>query len=177
MTRINLIPPGELSDQHLFAEFREIKMIPKSLRRSINAVRGRGRGLGELWQSIPKHYCLGKGHVSFFYNKGAYLRCRYGEICAELEERGINFDKTAQLDSDNIYALLDNDWQDEYKWPTVEALALIRERIAERIAKQPTWYRWTSKPPPVNIGLGVAVGVSQGHTVYKLEQRVGPNGN
>ena len=37
MTRINLIHPSELTDQHLFAEFREIKMIPKSLRRSLRA--------------------------------------------------------------------------------------------------------------------------------------------
>ena len=33
MTRINLVPPEELMDQHLFAEFREIKMV--SLRRGL----------------------------------------------------------------------------------------------------------------------------------------------
>lgn len=37
MTRINLVPVEELMDQHLFAEFREIKMVPKSLRRSLRA--------------------------------------------------------------------------------------------------------------------------------------------
>lgn len=37
MTRINLVPPSELMDQHLFAEFREIKMVPRSLHRSIVA--------------------------------------------------------------------------------------------------------------------------------------------
>lgn len=40
MTRINLVPPEELMDQHLFAEFREIKMVPKSLRRSLQAAWG-----------------------------------------------------------------------------------------------------------------------------------------
>ena len=41
MTRINLVPPEELMDQHLFAEFREIKMVPKSLRRSLRAAEAR----------------------------------------------------------------------------------------------------------------------------------------
>ena len=35
MTRINLVPPEELTDQHLFAELREIKMVPRSLARSL----------------------------------------------------------------------------------------------------------------------------------------------
>ncbi len=43
MTRINLVPSQELMDQHLFAEFREIKMVPKSLRRSIAARRDMGQ--------------------------------------------------------------------------------------------------------------------------------------
>lgn len=30
MTHINLVPPDELMDQHLFAEFREIKIVAYS---------------------------------------------------------------------------------------------------------------------------------------------------
>lgn len=37
MTRLNLVPVAELSDQHLFAEWREIKMVPRSLARSVRA--------------------------------------------------------------------------------------------------------------------------------------------
>ena len=35
MTRINLVPPSELADQHLVAEYREIFMVGSSLQRSI----------------------------------------------------------------------------------------------------------------------------------------------
>ena len=31
MTRINLIPPKELCDQHLLAEFRELTRIPNAV--------------------------------------------------------------------------------------------------------------------------------------------------
>ena len=35
MTRINLVPPSELTDQHLIAEYREIFMVAGSLRRTL----------------------------------------------------------------------------------------------------------------------------------------------
>ena len=158
MPRINLVPVEELSDQHLFAEFRAIKMIPKSLRRSLAAAwqkefdkddsnasreKRRERAIEAVMQKIPKEYCLGKGHVSFFYNKGAYLRLRYSEIRAELTKRGINFDRTSMLDPDGIFNQLP-DCYDVHYTPTPEALALIRARIAEKIAMKPNWYRWTS---------------------------------
>jgi deoxyribonuclease (pyrimidine dimer) len=37
MTRINLLPPEELSDQHLIAEYREIFMFGSSLQRSLKS--------------------------------------------------------------------------------------------------------------------------------------------
>ena len=37
MTRINLVNPRELSDQHLVAEYREIFMVGSSLQRSIKS--------------------------------------------------------------------------------------------------------------------------------------------
>ena len=37
MTRINLVPPEELSDQHLVAEYREIFMVGSSLQRSLRS--------------------------------------------------------------------------------------------------------------------------------------------
>ena len=79
MTRVNLVPPGELTDQHLFAEFRELKMIPKSLARSLRA-----RGLEGVVRMVPAKFTLGTGHVSFFYDKGAYLAARYELLIAEL---------------------------------------------------------------------------------------------
>lgn len=137
MTRVNLVPVEELSNQHLFAEFREIKMIPKSLARSIHA-----RGHAGVLQTIPPTYRLGKGHVSFFYNKGAYLRIRYAVIRIELGRRGINFNASAEFDPDNTFANLGIFFDGKYR-PTDKDLALIRARLAEKIAMKPNWYRWT----------------------------------
>ena len=95
MTRINLVPPEELMDQHLFAEFREIKMVPKSLARSIAA-----RGVQGVQKRIPTAFTLNTGHVSFFYDKGAYLVGRYALLRQELERRGINFNRESELDPD-----------------------------------------------------------------------------
>lgn len=136
MTRINLVPPQELMDQHLFAEFREIKMIPKSLARSIRA-----RGIIGVHAMVPPRFTLNTGHVSFFYNKGAYLHNRYLQLREELEIRGINFDRDSLLDPDCIY----QEYPGLYGGyiPTPEALAIIRQRIAEKIAMKPDWYRYS----------------------------------
>lgn len=48
MTRINLVPAEDLTDQHLFSEFREIKMIAASLNRSL-----RTKSLNDVLTSIP----------------------------------------------------------------------------------------------------------------------------
>jgi deoxyribonuclease (pyrimidine dimer) len=135
VTRINLVPVRELYDPHLFAEFREIKMVPRSLERSLAA-----RGAVEVLARIPSAYVLGKGHVSFFYNKGQYLRHRYSQIRRELFFRLINFDQAAPFDPNRV--MYDEHWNHDYK-PTPEALAMVRARIAERVAMRSGWYRRT----------------------------------
>ena len=67
MTRINIIEPNELTDQHLIAEYREIFMVGGSLRRTLNSKSG------YQVSKIPKKFTLNSGHVYFFYNKGNYL--------------------------------------------------------------------------------------------------------
>lgn len=141
MTRINLVPPEELMDQHLFAEWREIKMVPKSLARSLAA-----RGQEGVLRMVPKHYTLNTGHVSFFYDKGEYLRRRYADLTAELRNRGVNFDSAAVLDPDGVYARLPPAFQKDYE-PTADALAIVRERIALRISQRPGWYRYRGAVP------------------------------
>ncbi len=123
-------------DQHLFAEFREIKMVPKSLARSITA-----RGIEGVLQMIPEHYTLNKGHVSFFYDKRVYLAMRYITLRVELVKRGVNFDRASCLDDARVYFGLPNTFANDYT-PTPEALTIIRERIAQRIAERPGWYRY-----------------------------------
>lgn len=137
MTRLNLVPVTELTDQHLFSEWREIKMVPKALRRSIAA-----RGVAAVYASVPTEFTLGRGHVSFFYNKGLYLAERYDQLTQELVRRAVyNFNRRAQLDPEGVYDALGMRFSSAYE-PTDEALRLVRERIANRIAARPSWYRY-----------------------------------
>jgi len=136
MTRINLVPVEELADQHLFAEFREMKMVPMSLRRSIAA-----RGVVGVLQRIPIDYTLGTGHVTFFYDKGAYMRARYVAIMRELDVRGVNYDRTSPLDRTGVWGEY-TEFDKPYT-PTREALGIIRKRIAEKVALKPAWYRYS----------------------------------
>jgi deoxyribonuclease (pyrimidine dimer) len=145
MTRINLIPPVELRDQHLFAEFREIKMVPKSLARSIVAAGKRtGGALADKYvvSKIPKAFTLGTGHVSFFYDKGAFLYERYAQLKQELNARSVNYNRDSMFDPDGIMQL--EPWNGAYN-PTPEALQIIRQRIAEKIAMKPEWYKFYGK--------------------------------
>ena len=142
MTRINLVSPAELYDQHLFAEFREIKMVPKSLARSLVASGKRGETLYQFWSRIPKEYTLNKGHVSFFYDKGIYLQNRYSDLCRELTKRKIAYNNNALLDPNRVFQSLDHNFNNDYR-PKAEALTLIRQRLADRVAMKPDWYRMT----------------------------------
>lgn len=143
MTRINLVPPKELTDQHLFAEFREIKMVPKSLRRSIASLEKKFLPESDIFRllmsKVPTEFTLNTGHVSFFYDKGGYLHKRFDALKTELRARGFKFNEASELDPDGVYNRfpeLNNDYL-----PTSEALGIIRQRIAEKIAMKPDWYR------------------------------------
>jgi deoxyribonuclease (pyrimidine dimer) len=146
MTRLNLVDPKVLTDQHLFAEWREIKMVPKALARSLAA-----RGQEKVLASIPSTYRLGKGHVSFFYNKFRYLEKRYDELTAALLDRKIHdFNLTSQLDPDRVYMLLDSKWKNDYE-PDWQAFAAINQRIRNRIRAKPSFYKYYGQPIPRNF--------------------------
>ena len=57
MTRINIIPPRELYDQHLIAEYREMLMVPASLKRTLASKQGL------QLNKIPKTFTLNTGHA------------------------------------------------------------------------------------------------------------------
>ncbi len=135
MTRINIISPDELTDQHLIAEYREITMVPGSLRRTLVSKTGYTEG------KVPKKYTLNAGHVYFFYNKGKYLYNRYQELISEMKDRGFTPDPDRKFPV-NIFKDngLYNDWM-----PTLEDYKIIRQRIQEKIDMKPDWYRKTKK--------------------------------
>ena len=111
MTRINIVPTNELTDQHLIAEYREITMIPASLYRTLNS-----------------------------YNKGKYLHKRYKQIVNEMKLRGFKPDVNRTFPID---VFKDNGLYDDWI-PTLEDYKVIRERIDEKIALKPEWYRKTN---------------------------------
>jgi deoxyribonuclease (pyrimidine dimer) len=79
------------------------------------------------------------GHVLFFYNKGGYLRKRYAELTAELVRRGFKINVNAPFDPEGTMDAAP--WNGGYE-PTEEALAIIRQRIVEKIAMKPSFYRF-----------------------------------
>ena len=115
--RINVIHPKHLADQHLVAEYQEIKMLPKSLRRSLNAVKGFS------WDKVPVSYTLNKGHGYFFYNKLDYIEMWLYSLIDEMKNR--NFKTTScSIDCSGF----NNDFYSDYV-PTKEAIEINLERI------------------------------------------------
>ena len=135
MTRINLVLPSELSDQHLVAEYREIFMVGSSLQRSLKS-----KNWEKTLANIPKKYTLNKGHVTFFYNKGKYLYKRYELLIEEMKNRGMNPDSERKFKTEQWPDELFNDWE-----PEPDDYNVIRARIKEKIEMKPDWYRFSLK--------------------------------
>lgn len=122
MTRINCIPPHELSGPHLVAEYRELPRVFALVRAAI------ARGEKPDDPRNPLEYRLGSGHVRFFYCRLGYLAHRQASLVQEMRARGY------QPQYDNALALLDGlpaEWCQSWE-PTPEAVALNKARIAER---------------------------------------------
>jgi deoxyribonuclease (pyrimidine dimer) len=114
MTRVNCIPVGELTNKHVVAEYREILRFRHAYPRTTSP-------------SIPSEYCLGKGHVTFFFDKGIYLLKRHSDLVAEMQRRGYQTNFCLDLSSWPEVAM--NDW-----CPDDDAMKINRDRILERIS-------------------------------------------
>ena len=135
MTRINLVPPEELSDQHLVAEYREIFMVGSSLQRSL-----RSPNWEKTKESIPKKFTLNKGHVKFFYDKGKYLSERYDVLIKEMKRRKMRPDPSRTFKKEQWPDELFNTWK-----PNDYDLKVVRTRIDMKIKLKPDWYKWNGK--------------------------------
>ena len=133
MTRINIIPTSELADQHLVAEYRELFMVGSALQRTLKS-----KNRDKTLSSIPEKFTLNTGHVKFFYNKGKYLHKRYLELIHEMKARGMNPDPERKFKREQCPDELYLDWD-----PSWEEQLIVRQRLEERIAQKPDWYRWT----------------------------------
>lgn len=134
--RINVIPPEYLTDNHLIAEYREIKMAPHYYRKSKNSNRGIDRS------RISEHYVLNSGHAYFWYNKMGYVRKRFYAIIKEMRSRGF----TTNYTDISYLGVARKDFGDYDV--TVEDLKLNLERILDRINKQPHWYKYKGSSVP-----------------------------
>lgn len=135
MTRVNIVPPQDLMDQHLMAEFREIRHVGPSLQRTLKSKTGK-----HFKNKISKEYTLNKGHVTFFYDKGQYLFNRFTAIKEELIKRGFNINRETEF---NLY-LFPDDCLNDYI-PVKKEIEINLERINLRISEKPNFYKKTKR--------------------------------
>lgn len=126
MTRINVVPVSELSDQHLIAEYHE---LPRVLKQDINIA------------DAPDKYCLGKGHVKWAKRYIGYVVGRYLALIAEMKIRGF---KTSY----SMFGLNIKPTKENFYEPTPEDIELNRQRLREKYQTKPNWYRWTNRTKP-----------------------------
>ncbi|HJL92464.1 MAG TPA: pyrimidine dimer DNA glycosylase/endonuclease V [Woeseiaceae bacterium] len=132
MTRINLVDPVELSNQHLIAEYREIFMVGSALQRSIKS-----KNWENVKSNLPSKFTLNTGHVKFFYNKGKYLHKRYKLLVKEMKRREMRPDPDRKFRKSQFPRDFYKDWS-----PDPKDLEVIRRRILEKINQKPDWYKW-----------------------------------
>ena len=128
MTRINVIPVEELSDQHLIAEYHE---LPRVLKQDINIA------------DAPENYCLGRGHMKWAKRHSIFIARRYGQLLREMRHRGFKTNFT-----DSGPALFTSQMRDYDYAPTDSDIKLNRLRIREKYNMKPNWYRWTKRTKP-----------------------------
>lgn len=132
MTRINLIPVKELSDQHLIAEYRE---LPRVIKQKIDI------------SKAPEKYCLGKGHVKWAKKHSLFCLDRYNQLCNEMAYRNFNISYGAWT-LEEFYCMQPPESIILSYKPNEKDIELSRSRIIEKIKQKPDWYRWTNRPRP-----------------------------
>lgn len=128
MTRVNVVDPGVLTDQHLLAEYREIPRVitASNQHKATHAT--------HIPAGQPNHYVLGAGHMKFFYNKQMYIWQRHQELVDEMIRRG--FKTNIELEKPMGTFV---DWE-----PDSAAWLLNAQRLVVRIEEaksNPMYYR------------------------------------
>lgn len=117
MTRINCVPPSELSRQHLLAEWRELPRVFTLAQKAYAAGR---------FPKAPSRYTLGAGHVLFFYQRLGYCFNRFMALRREMLRRGYE-PQYVQPPVTSLPAAWWGEWE-----PDEVDLAVNRQRIQER---------------------------------------------
>lgn len=122
MTRINVIHPKRLTDQHLLAEYRELPRVFSLARVDYNPV--------------PR-YTMGTGHVRFFYSRTGYLAARQSAIIAECLSRGFDI---AHREPPTPVPGLSGDWV-----PSSKDICVNLDRLRSKLIEKPEFYRYYGK--------------------------------
>lgn len=133
MTRINVIDVKFLTDQHLFAEYREITRLFALVKQSCDKY-----PVDTVLKKVVPTYRLGAGHVLFFYDKLAYIEKRYLQLKDEVLLRGFNV--TLKDNIIEFRKLIDERFYRDFS-PDVSDMAINIERLIEKINDRPNWYR------------------------------------
>lgn len=125
MTRINLVPPKDLHDKHLGAEYYELPRVFGLARKAID------RGEDPANPKYHKGYTRGRGHVLFFYPRLGFLVQRQGRVVREMIRRGFKPKFTDPYDLSGYPP----EWCREWK-PSPLAISISREwLILKKIEK------------------------------------------
>jgi deoxyribonuclease (pyrimidine dimer) len=135
MTRINLVHPSQLSDQHLIVEYRELPRI-------VNDWKSK-KGDASFYKNIPAKYVLGTGHVRFFRDKIKFLVNRHKELVQECIKRNFKIKYQESLVDSTL--IVSDTRQIDYI-PTKQDIFTSQERIDSKIKQKPNWYKYYGKP-------------------------------
>lgn len=133
MTRINVVPVDELSDQWLLAEYRE---LPRVVKQNINI------------SDAPAEYCLGKGHMKWARRHLHYVLVRYLNICLEMKIRGFKPQYSYSELKDYARNTLFPKMIFETYYETDKDIDINRQRLIEKYKMKPDFYRWTRRNKP-----------------------------
>ncbi|UTO05047.1 pyrimidine dimer DNA glycosylase/endonuclease V [Moraxella sp. FZLJ2107] len=133
MTRVNLVAPQQLTDQHLFAEYREITRLFVQVKNALDKYPAK-----TVLAKIPPTYRLGTGHVLFFYDKLAFIEKRYFLLKDEVLARGFNI--TPKDDIVDFRQVINARFYQDYT-PDMDAVRLSIGRLIEKVVAKPNWYR------------------------------------
>lgn len=128
MTRINLIDPKELTDQHLLAEYRELPRIFSAVKKKI---------LENKKIIVWKEYKMWTWHVIFFYDKLLFLQKRLEKIILECRKRNFNISFTNNYDLSDFPLELQKDYI-----PTEKDLEISKWRISEKLNAKKWFYKY-----------------------------------
>jgi deoxyribonuclease (pyrimidine dimer) len=134
MTRINLVHPSWLTDQHLLAEYRELPRIVNSWRNK--------KDDNKFYDGIPKTYVFGKGHVKFFRNKIKFLNDRFLDIVNECLKRNFSLMFMDPLLTPIELKILEQDRKQQFYEPSIKDCNESLKKLIDKVNSKSGFYRF-----------------------------------